>query len=55
MRVANAITEEVEVELNELFSEVVVDDGKVQSDICGKRYKASGLKTHKDVHKKLKN
>ena len=34
MRVANAITEEdVEVEQDE----VVVDDGKVACDVCGKR------------------
>ena len=31
---------------------VVVDDGKVACDICGKRYKVNGLNTHKAVHKK---
>ncbi len=33
MSVANAIEEEA----------VVVDDGKVACDICGKRYKVNGL------------
>jgi hypothetical protein len=47
MRVANAITEEEEVEKDEVVAVVVVDDGKVYCDVCGKRYKASGLKIHK--------
>jgi tRNA(Ile2) C34 agmatinyltransferase TiaS len=55
MRVANALTEEeVEVEQDEVLAVVVVDDGKVACDVCGKRYKASGLNTHKAVHKKNK-
>ena len=46
MRVANAITEEeVEVKQDEVLAEVVVDDGKVSCDVCGKRYKVSDLKT----------
>ena len=52
MRVANAITEEVEVEQDEVLAVVVVDDGKVACDVLGKRYKESALKTHKAVHKK---
>ncbi len=48
MSVANAIEEEDE----EVVVEVVVDDGKVACDICGKRYKVNGLNTHKAVHKK---
>jgi hypothetical protein len=45
LSVANAIEEEVVVA-------VVVDDGKVTCDICGKRNKDNGLNTHKAVHKK---
>ena len=36
----------------EIVVAVVVDDGKVACDICGKRYKVNGLNTHKAVHKK---
>jgi len=46
LSVANAIEEEVVVAV------VVVDDGKVACDICGKTYKVNGLNTHKAVHKK---
>jgi hypothetical protein len=55
VRGANAITEEVRVEKDEIVAVVVVDDGKVSCDVCGKRYKASGLKTHKAAHKKNNN
>jgi hypothetical protein len=37
MRVFNAITEEVQVEQDEVLAIVVVDDGKVDCDVCGKR------------------
>ena len=50
MSVANAIEEEV-VQDEEVVVAVVVDDGKVACDICGKRYKVNGLNTHKAVHK----
>ena len=51
LSVANAIEEEV-VQEKEVIVAVVVDDGKVACDICGKRYKVNGLNTHKAVHKK---
>jgi len=38
LSVANAIEEEV-VQDEEVVVAVVVDDGKVACDICGKRYK----------------
>ncbi len=44
MREENAIEEEVLA--------VVFGDGKAPCDIRGKKYKASGLNTHKAVHKK---
>jgi hypothetical protein len=51
LSVANAIEEEV-VQDEEVVVAVVVDDGKVSGDTCGKRYKVIGLNTHKAVHKK---
>jgi len=53
LSVANAIEEEV-VQDEEVLVAVVVDDGKVACDICGKRYKVNGLNTHKAVHKKIR-
>jgi len=52
LSVANAIEEEVVQDEVEVVVEVVVDDGKVACDICGKRYKVNGLNTHKAVHNK---
>ena len=49
MSEANAIEEEDD----ETVVAVVVDDGKVACDICGKRYKVNGLNTHKAEHKKI--
>jgi hypothetical protein len=48
LSIANAIEEEVAQE-EEVLVAVVVDDGKVACDICGKRYKVNVLNTHKAV------
>jgi transposase-like protein len=51
LSVANALKKEV-VQDEEVVVAVVVDEGKVACDICGKRYKVNGLNTHKAVDKK---